>query len=41
MFMHIADKPWHCVATNALDGKGVEPALNWLIDQLDVLNRRK
>lgn len=37
----ITDKPWHCVATNALDGKGVEPALNWLVDQLDTLNRRK
>ncbi|XP_012253467.1 ADP-ribosylation factor-like protein 6 isoform X2 [Athalia rosae] len=30
----ILDKPWHIRATNAVNGEGLQPAIEWLTDQI-------
>ncbi|KAG5330792.1 ARL6 protein, partial [Acromyrmex heyeri] len=30
----IQNKPWHIRATNALTGEGLQPAIEWLTDQI-------
>lgn len=30
----IIDKPWHIRATNAMNGEGLQPAIEWLTDQI-------
>lgn len=37
----IKNKPWHIRATNAITGEGLQPAIEWLTDQLRNINTNK